>query len=50
MLPSPFREIATVILVLWLLSLFGIIAIAGFSQILIIALIVGIGIYLIRGA
>jgi hypothetical protein len=46
-LPRPLKEIATVVLVVWLLSLFGIIAVAGLSNILLIALIVGIGIYLI---
>ena len=41
-LPSPFREIAGVLLVLWILALFGIIAIAGLSNLLVIAIIVGI--------
>jgi len=41
-LPSPFREIATVLLILWILSLLGIIAIFGFSQIILIAIIAGI--------
>ena len=42
LLPSPFREIAGVLLVLWVLSLFAIIPIAGLSNLLIIAIIVGI--------
>ena len=41
-LPSPFREIAGVLLVLWVLSLFGLIAIAGISNLIILAIIVGI--------
>jgi hypothetical protein len=42
LLPSPFREIVGVILVLWLLSIFGILAITGLSNILVVALILGI--------
>ena len=41
-LPDPFREIAGVLFVLWLLSVLGFIAIAGFSSLLVIAIIVGI--------
>lgn len=41
-LPSPFREIGAVLFVLWLLSVFGFIAIAGLSNLIVIALIVGI--------
>jgi hypothetical protein len=41
-LPSPLREIAAVLLLLWILSTLGIIAIAGFSSIIIIAIIVGL--------
>lgn len=41
-LPSPIREIAGVLLILWLLSIFGILAIAGLSNLLVIAIIVGI--------
>lgn len=40
--PSPFREIFIIIVILWLLSTLGIIAIAGFSSILVIALIIGL--------
>jgi hypothetical protein len=42
LLPSPFREIAGVLLVLWILSILGILAFAGLSNLLIIAIIVGI--------
>ncbi|CAN5149614.1 hypothetical protein BH11PAT1_BH11PAT1_0680 [soil metagenome] len=48
-LPRPFREIAFVLLVLWLLSLFGIIAFAGLSGWLVIAVIVGLIIALFGG-
>lgn len=41
-LPSPFRQIAGVILVLWLLAFFGFIALAGLPSILILGLIIGI--------
>lgn len=41
-LPTPFREIAGVLLVLWVLALLGLIAIAGLSNLIVIAIIVGI--------
>lgn len=46
-LPSPFRQIAGVILVLWLLSTLGFIAITGLANILVIALIAGVVISLV---
>lgn len=49
LLPWPFRGIAMVLLVLWLLSFFGIIVISGFSNIVVLVLIVGIIAYIIRG-
>lgn len=49
LLPSPFREIATVLLLLWILSTLGIFAFAGLSSLLIIAIIIGITVYLLRG-
>lgn len=48
-LPSPFRQIALVILVLWILSFFGIVVITNFANIIIISLIVGVAFYLISG-
>jgi len=48
-LPSPIREIAGVLLILWILSLLGIIAIAGLSNILVIALIIGLVIFILKG-
>ncbi|MDQ3098784.1 MAG: hypothetical protein M3Q44_03490 [bacterium] len=41
-LPTPLRQIAGVLLVLWTLALFGIIAITGFSQVIVIAIIAGL--------
>jgi hypothetical protein len=49
-LPNPFRAIASVFLVLWVLSVLGIIAFAGLDSILIISLIVGLVLYVITGA
>src|SRR5260221_5494305 len=40
-LPYPFRQIASVLLLLWVLSSLGVIAIAGFSTIVLIAIIFG---------
>ena len=47
LLPSPLREIAGVVLILWILSTLGILAIAGLSSILVIAIIVGLALYLL---
>jgi hypothetical protein len=44
-LPSPFREIAGIFLLLWVLSTLGILAIAGLSSMLLIAVIVGLVLY-----
>jgi hypothetical protein len=43
-LPTPFRAIAGVLLILWVLSVLGILSIAGFSLsgLLVIAIIIGI--------
>jgi len=45
-LPSPFREIASIIFILWILALFGIVAIAGMSNLLVIAIIIGLLVYI----
>lgn len=47
LLPNPFRMLAGIVLALWLLSFFGIIAIAGLSQIIVLALIAGLIAYLL---
>ena len=41
-LKSPFRHVALALIVLWLLSILGFIAISGLSNLLILAIIVGI--------
>lgn len=48
-LPTPFRQIASVILILWVLSTLGFLYIAGLSSLLILALIVGIIFFLLEG-
>lgn len=48
LLQRPFREIISVLFVLWVLSTFGIIAIAGLSNIIILAVVIGAVAYLIR--
>lgn len=48
LLPTPFREISAVLLLLYSLSILGIIAIAGFSNIIVIALILGTVVYLFK--
>lgn len=42
LLPSPLQEIAFVVLIVWVLSTFGIIAIANLASILVISLIIGL--------
>ncbi len=42
LLPTPFREVAGVLFVLWLLSILGFLAIAGLSNIIVIAIIIGV--------
>ena len=49
-LPRPFREIASVLLVIWILSVLGFLAIAGLSSMLVIAIIIGLIIYAVKGA
>ncbi|HKC05011.1 MAG TPA: hypothetical protein VKC54_04015 [Patescibacteria group bacterium] len=48
-LPSPFRQIVMIFILIWILSLLGIIAVAGLSNILVIAIIVGVLLYVISG-
>lgn len=47
-LPSPFRQIAAVIAVLWLLAFFGFIAIAGLANILVLVLIIGLVLHVLK--
>ena len=48
-LPGPFRAVAGVFLVLWVLAVLGILAFTGLSNILVVAVIVGLLAYLIGG-
>lgn len=48
LLPSPFREIAFVLLILWTLSVLSIIGFAGLPSIILIAIIAGIVVYLLQ--
>lgn len=48
-LPSPFRLIASILLVLWVLSILGILALSGLSQWLVLTIIVGLVFYILRG-
>lgn len=48
-LPSPLREIVIVLLILWLLSSFGLFFFAGLSNILVFLLIIGLVVYLFGG-
>jgi hypothetical protein len=48
-LPGPIRSIVVIALIIWLLGVFGIIAIPIFSNLVIIAVIIGLGLYLISG-
>jgi hypothetical protein len=50
LLPSPFRQIGSVLLVLWLLSLFGILAIGGLSTMIVWAIILGLVSYVFFGS
>lgn len=48
LLPSPLQEVAGIILLFWLLSTIGILAIPGLTHILIIAIIVAVIVSLLR--
>lgn len=48
-LPRPFREIASILLILWILSILGIFFITAFSNIIVLAIIVGIIVLLFTG-
>ena len=49
LLPSPFRQIAVVLFIIWLLALLGFIAIPALSNLLVISIIIGLLIYLLKG-
>lgn len=48
-LPSPLRQIAMIFILIWVLASLGIIAVAGLSSMLVIAIIVGIVLYILSG-
>lgn len=48
-LPSPFKWIALAFLALWILSTVGIIAIVGFANLLVVAIILGLAAYIFFG-
>lgn len=48
--PSPLREILSVALLLWVLSVLGIFVFAGLSSIILLAIIVGLVLYLLSAA
>ncbi len=47
-LPSPIREISGVLLILWVLTLLGVLVVYGLSNLLIIAIIIGIVLALLK--
>lgn len=49
LLPYPFQEIAGVFFLLWILSSLGVITIAGFSNLMLLAIIVGLIAFIARG-
>ncbi|HSW97458.1 MAG TPA: hypothetical protein VLF89_06555 [Candidatus Saccharimonadales bacterium] len=48
-LPSPLKQIAGVLLILWILATLGFIAVVGFSSIVVIAIIVGLIFFFLEG-
>lgn len=48
-LPRPFREISIILLLLWVLSVIGLIAVSGLSNLLVIAIIVGLVLSMLSG-
>lgn len=49
LMPGPIRSIIVIALLLWLLSIFGIITIAGFNNFVLWAVIIGLALYLLGG-
>ena len=47
-LPYPFRGFALVLFLLWILSVLGVIVISGLSNILLLAIIIGLIVYIFR--
>ena len=49
LLPNPFRDIAAVLLVLYLLSFFSIVTIFGFTNVIVLVIIFGLIYYFLTG-
>lgn len=49
LLPGVFRTIATVLLIIWLLSFFGIIAVSGLTNVIVLVVIFSLIFYLLSG-
>ncbi|MBI3577078.1 hypothetical protein HY086_03510 [Candidatus Gottesmanbacteria bacterium] len=49
MLPSPLRQIAVVLILLWVLSVLGFLAISGLSHLIVLAIIIGLILTLFQG-
>lgn len=49
LLPGPIRSIVVIALLVWLLASFGFIAFPGLNNLVMIAIIVGLGLYVISG-
>lgn len=47
-LPSPLRQIVGILFILWVLSVLGILSIFGLSNLLVLAIIIGLGLALIN--
>jgi hypothetical protein len=46
-LPQAFRIVGAILAILWLLSVFGILAVGGLSNLLLLAIIIGLFLYLL---
>ncbi|MCX7997113.1 MAG: hypothetical protein N2691_05195 [Patescibacteria group bacterium] len=42
LLKSPFREVVTVLFLIWILSLLGIVAVTGLSDFIVLAVVIGV--------
>lgn len=49
LLPSPVRQIAGIMLILWILSRLGILFLAGLSSPLLLIIIIGLAVYMLSG-
>lgn len=49
LLPSPFRQIAVVLFIIWIIASLGFIAIPALSSLLIVSILIGLLLYIIGG-